>query len=93
MTHKPTMRATMTAAQRNLKPPSPSVDPAVRRLGDILQHNAGFVHEIARKAGVGVNCLRRYRRGLRDPSVSVLRALLNATGYDLAVVRKKEFDE
>lgn len=86
----PSMRATMAAARKNLKPPTRSMDPAVRKLGELLQPQAGFVQALADKAGVPIQCLRRYRRGERDPSVSTLRAMLNVLGYDLRVVKRSE---
>lgn len=80
-------RATMVSAQLNFKVAHPGADPIVKQLGSILQQNAGFVLAICDKAGMNRHTIRKWLRGGADPTLSRLRATLNAVGYDLRIVK------
>ena len=83
-------RAALIAAKKNFKPPAPNVDPAVRKMGEILKANAGFAQAHIERAGLPYQCVRRYLRGEREAPIGSVRALLNELGYDLRVVRRTE---
>lgn len=63
-------------------------DPAVRRLFEIMNAEMTGLSEVSARAGYRRETISDWRYG-RSPNVHAIRAVLNALGYDLAVVRRR----
>jgi hypothetical protein len=82
-------KATVASAQQNWKGARDGVDPAVRRLAELLEPHAGYLPRIFKRAGVERSTVVKWIRCGKDPKLSYFRATLNALGYDLKVVRRR----
>ena len=80
---------TLHSARRSYLGARPGVDPAVARLGDLLRPHAGDITAIAQRAGVSRQCVRKWLANVRCPTVINLRAMLNAVGYDIQIVKRR----
>jgi hypothetical protein len=81
------MKGAMKSARLRMMDPVPGVDPAVVRLGAIMRQNAGLNREYIRRSGVGEAQVRQWLRRGTAPRIHMIRAALQAYGYDLAIVR------
>jgi DNA-binding phage protein len=65
------------------------IDPAVRALIDWAASNRLAQIALSERAGLSRNSVHRWGRGRNDPTISALRAALNAADLDLVVVPKQ----
>ena len=81
--------AVAASARLSWKGPRPGVDPAIAELGRLLEDYAGYLPEVAKRAGLQRTTIGKWMRCDVDPKLSYVRAALNAIGYDLVVVKRK----
>lgn len=87
----------LTNAQRRAKQAAPNCSPLVRRLiAIVVRDMSGDMVAYTKRVGMSREALARWRRGDRDPKLSLFQAAVEAAGYDLVIVsrrRKGERDE
>lgn len=82
--------ASATARKCVRRQAAPGVDPLVAKLAVILARETGHLNDIHKRAGVDRRVSQRWLTGDTVPNISLLRAVLEACGYDLQIVRKRE---
>ena len=87
------MRGVMQSARQRVSGAVRGVDPAVAKLGEIMRRNAGLNKEYVRRAGLKYHQIQNWTKRGTSPRLHMIRAALNAYGYDLAVVRLKGRDD
>ena len=60
----------------------------LRRVQTLLPVDLDDQIQLARISGVGHSTVRNWLKGTRNPTFGTLEALVNALGYDLAMVPK-----
>lgn len=65
------------------------VDPAVAILARLLRERAGTLEAVHADAGLPRRTTQRWTAGTTSPRLADVRAVLNALGYDLQVVRRE----
>jgi len=81
------------AGRACFKQPLDNVDPLLHELSVILEDHAGFIADICKRAGVCRTTVQRWMHEGKDPKLSYFKATLNALGYDLKIVRKRDDDD
>lgn len=84
------VRGGMTNARIRAKQAAANCDPLVRRLIEIVVRDmAGDMVAYTKRVGISREALSRWRRGDRDPKLSLFRAAVEAAGYDLVIVSRR----
>lgn len=76
------------SGRANFKKSPSNIDPLLLELSKILEENAGLIADICRKAGVSRAAVQRWMHKGTDPKLTLLRAVLNVTGYEIVIVKK-----
>jgi DNA-binding phage protein len=82
-----TKGAATTARRYVRREAARGVDPLVAQLAKILAREAGGLRPLHRRAGVDRRVTQRWLTGQSAPNVALLRAVLQACGYGLKIVR------
>jgi DNA-binding phage protein len=82
-------KATVASAKVCFKGAKAGVDPAVAALSELMREHAGYLPDVAKRAGLQKTTMMKWCRRGADPKLSYLRAALNAMGHDLVVVRRR----
>lgn len=83
----------MRQYQRQIVPPveNRAVHPFVRWIWRKMNEDMWSQEDLAKKSGVSSSCMRKWRRGERNPRIGELEAVINAMGYKLVI--RDEIDE
>lgn len=80
----------MRQYQRQKIPNGRGVHPFIRWIWRRINLDEWSQEDLAIKAGVSSNTIRKWRRGERNPRISELEAVINAMGYRLKIVEGEE---
>lgn len=77
----------MRQFRRKIVPPAENraVHPLIRWIWNRMNADMWVEEDLADRAGVTSSCIRKWRRGERNPRLQELEAVINALGYRLVV--------
>jgi len=85
------VRGGIAGAQKRAKQAAANCDPLVKRLIQIVVRDmTGDLVGYTKRVGISREALSRWRRGDRDPKLSLFRAAVEAAGYDLVIVSRRK---
>lgn len=75
----------MRQYQRQIVPEGRGVHPFIRWIWRRINIDEWSQEDLAKKAGVSSNTIRKWRNGERNPRISELEAVINAMGFRLVI--------
>ena len=77
----------MKQFKRHIVPPveNRAVHPLIRWIWRKMNEDLWDQETLEKRSGVSASCMRKWRRGERNPRIQELEAVINALGYDLVV--------
>ena len=77
----------MRQFQHQIVPPveNRAVHPFIRFIWRKINEEMWSQEDLAQRSGISSSCMRKWRRGERNPRISEIEAVINALGYKLVI--------